>query len=104
MLLPSFRLGSGKSSCCTVVKKDLQINPPTIFLLNFYSLTIWRIEKKRFVTDSFANTFKTNISNFLQVQYLKIVEMFGEILQKDQLFFKKIDFFRRIEPTLVFNK
>ena len=36
----------------SVVKKDLQINPPTIFLLKFYSLTIWRIEKKRFVTDS----------------------------------------------------
>jgi hypothetical protein len=52
---------------CTVVK----INPPTIFLLNFYSLIIWRIDKKRFVTDSFANTFKTSISLFLQMLFTK---------------------------------
>jgi hypothetical protein len=30
----------------SVVKKDLQINPLTIFWLNLYSYTIWRIEKK----------------------------------------------------------
>jgi hypothetical protein len=47
------------------VKKDLQINPPTIFWLNLYSYIIWRIEKKRFVTDSFANTFKTSLTLLL---------------------------------------
>jgi hypothetical protein len=28
---------------------NLQIDPPTIFLLNFFSLTIWRIKKNRIV-------------------------------------------------------
>ncbi len=50
--------------CCTVVKKDLQVNPPTIFLLNFFFFTIGRIKKKRFVTDSFANTFKPVLLSF----------------------------------------
>ncbi len=89
--------------CCTVVKKNLQINSPTILLLSLYSYTIWRIEKKkRFVTDSFANTFKTSISLFLQMLLTK-VEMFRGFLQKGQFLFEKIDYFKESDRSHSFS-